>query len=372
MARSEEVEREAGDERQSPDGQTLQSRKAQQSVAEAQRNVVTENTAQLRATNRVALPAPEIDWNYAVIERLDAQTLKTSLLPFDLGSLVIDHDPSQDLELQQGDVVTIFSQADIRVPVEQQTRLVRLEGEFVHAGVYSARPGETLQALVKRAGGLSPSAYLFGSEFTRASVKAVQQRRLDDYVRQLQLQVERGVLASATTAASSAADLSSASIASNEGRSLVAQLQQVKASGRIVLAVLPDSKGADALPQLPLEDGDTYYVPQVPQNISVVGAVYNQNAFVYERGKRLSFYRDLAGGANRGADKNHPFLIRADGSVLSRDLIGGRRFDNLVIRPGDTIVFPEKTFGPTKLKDFLNFSQIFAQLAIGAAVANSL
>ncbi len=320
----------------------------------------------------MTLSAPEIDWNYAVIERLDPQTLKTSLIPFDLGRLVIDHDSTQNFEVQPGDVITIFSQADIHVPVAQQTRLVRLEGEFVHAGVYSAQPGETLQDLVNRAGGLTPGAYLFGSEFTRVSVKAVQQRRLDEYVQNLQLQVERGVLATSSAAASSAADLASANVASTEGRELVTRLHQIRATGRIVLNLRAFSQGAESLPKLELEDGDSYYVPSVPANVSVIGAVYDQNSFIYHPGQRVRDYMRLAGGANRDADKRHPFVIRADGSVLSQDEVGEKNFTRIVIQPGDTVVISEKTFGPTRLREFLNFSQLFSQLAIGAAVLTNL
>ena len=32
--------------------------------------------------------------------------------------------------LQPGDVITIFSQNDMQVPAAQQTKIVRLEGEF--------------------------------------------------------------------------------------------------------------------------------------------------------------------------------------------------------------------------------------------------
>ena len=343
-----------------------------QSAASARRDVVTENTAKNTVINDVTLSAPEIDWNYAVIERLDPQTLKTSLIPFDLGRLVIDHDSTQNFEVQPGDVITIFSQADIHVPVAQQTRLVRLEGEFVHAGVYSAQPGETLQDLVNRAGGLTPGAYLFGSEFTRVSVKAVQQRRLDEYVQNLQLQVERGVLATSSAAASSVAALASANVASTEGRELVTRLHQIRATGRIVLNLRAFSQGAESLPKLELEDGDSYYVPSVPANVSVIGAVYDQNSFIYHPGQRVRDYMRLAGGANRDADKRHPFVIRADGSVLSQDEVGEKNFTRIVIQPGDTVVISEKTFGPTRLREFLNFSQLFSQLAIGAAVLTNL
>ncbi|MGB7190367.1 MAG: polysaccharide biosynthesis/export family protein, partial [Acidobacteriaceae bacterium] len=106
-------------------------------LASRENQVVTENTAGTTRRIRITLPAPEIDWDYAVIERLNPNTLKTSLVPFDLGKLVLDHDPRQNLELEPGDVVTVFSQADIHVPLAQQTKFVRLEGEFVHAGTYS-------------------------------------------------------------------------------------------------------------------------------------------------------------------------------------------------------------------------------------------
>ncbi len=343
-----------------------------QSATLARRDVVTENTANSQGITDVTLPAPEIDWKYAVIERLDPETLKTSLIPFDLGRLVMDHDASQDLELQPGDVVTVFSQADIHVPVEQQTRLVRLEGEFVHSGVYSLKPGETLDQLVERAGGFSPGAYLFGSEFTRASVRAVQQRRLDEYIQELQLQIDRGVLATSAAVSSSAADLANANVAGTEARELVAKLKQIRATGRIVLNLRAFSAGAASLPQLNLEDGDTYYVPSVPSSVSVIGAVYDQNSFLYTKGAHVRDYVHLAGGVNRNADKSHPFVIRADGSVISKDQVGDRKFSQLVIQPGDTIVESEKTFGPSNLREILNFTQLFSQLALGSAVLGTV
>ncbi len=343
-----------------------------QSAASARRDVVTENTANAQGFTDVTLAAPEIDWRYAVIERLNPDTLQTALIPFDLGKLVMDHDSSQDLELKPGDVVSVFSQADIHVPVAQQTRLIRLEGEFAHSGIYSAKPGETLEQLVERAGGLSPGAYLFGSEFTRASVRAVQQRRLDEYIQDLQLQIERGVLATSAATGSSANDLASANIAASEARELVSRLRQVRATGRIVLNLRAFDQAPQNLPPLDLEDGDSYYVPSVPSSVSVIGAVYNQNSFLFVKAGHVLDYVKLAGGANRNADRTHPFVIRADGSVISRDQVGEKKYDRIVIQPGDTIVVPEKTFGPSKLRNALNFTQLFSSLAVGGAVLGTV
>jgi protein involved in polysaccharide export with SLBB domain len=126
----------------------------------------TKEGGQAATKNRIERNALEPNWNYAVIERRNPGDLTTTLIPFGLGKVVIDHDQTENLPLEAGDVVTIFSTADLKLPQRLQTRYVRLEGEFESAGVYSVRPGETLRQVVQRAGGLTPQAYLFGSEFT--------------------------------------------------------------------------------------------------------------------------------------------------------------------------------------------------------------
>ncbi len=320
--------------------------------------------------------APEIDWDYAVIERLDRETLKAVVIPFDLGRLVEEHDASQDLELEAGDVVSIFSQADIRVPIAHQTKRITLDGEFPHAGVYTAQPGETLRHLVERAGGLTPNAYLYGSEFTRETTRAVQQARIDEYLQSLGMQVQRGSLGLTASAASSQQDLSRGAAAQTGEQDLLASLRQIRATGRIVLRFAPDSSGAGNIPDLPLEDGDRFTVPPVPSSVNVVGSVYDQNSFLYLRPSRAGTYLRIAGGATRDADRGHEFIIRADGEVVSRlrdkGLWSGGDFDNLRINPGDTIVVPEKSLRPSALRALVDWSQMFSQLALGSAAVSVL
>jgi protein involved in polysaccharide export with SLBB domain len=342
-------------------------------LAAGENRVITENTAGATQHTRVNLPAPEIDWDYAVIERINPRTLKTSLIPFDLGKLVMDHDSSQNLALEPGDIVTVFSQADIHVPIEQQTKFVRLEGEFVHAGIYSVKPGETLPELIARAGGFTSNAYLYGSEFTRVSARVIQQQRINEYVQNLQMEISRGTLAQESSGVGSAQDVASATAAAASERELISHLQQIRASGRIVLELKPHSTGIATLPPIQLQDGDSFVVPSVPSSVNVVGAVYDQNTFLYVPGRRVGDYLHLAGGPNRDADRKHAFIIRADGSVVSRvatSTFWGNTFDSTRIHPGDTIVVPEKTYGRSNLRGFLEWSQLFSQLALGAAAIN--
>ena len=320
-------------------------------------------------------PAFETDWNYAVIERLDITTMNTSLIPFDLGKLVLGHDASQNLELQPGDIVTVFSQDDIHQPMDRQTKYVRLEGEFVHAGVYSVLPGETLRSLVERAGGLTDKAYLYGSEFTRKSTQAIEQQRLKEYADRLEHQLARSSITMASLGNGVSQQAGQQGQVSSFDRDLITRLRQVQPTGRIVLELRPHSSGVIELPETQLEDGDQLLVPPTPSTVQVVGAVLNQNAFLYHNGARAGEYLHLAGGPNRDADRGQTFILRADGSVTGRragQSIFSSGFNNVRLYPGDTIVVPEKNVGPGTMRAFLSWSQTFSQLAMGAAVIGVL
>jgi protein involved in polysaccharide export with SLBB domain len=315
-------------------------------------------------------PAFETDWNYAVIERLDTATMATSLLPFDLGKLVLSHDPTQDLELQAGDIVTVFSQDDIHQPMESQTKYVRLEGEFVHAGVYSVLPGETLRSLVVRAGGLTDKAYLFGAEFTRKSTQLIEAQRLKEYADRLEHQLARSSITMRNTASGTSQGGGQQGQIAAVDRDLIERLRQVQPTGRIVLDLNPHSEGDKQLPDTQLEDGDQLTVPPAPATIQVIGAVLNQNAFLYRSGARVGQYLHLAGGPNRDADHGQIFVLRADGSVTGRyagQSIFSSGFQNERLYPGDTIVVPEKNVGPGVMREFLSWTQVFSQLSLGAA-----
>jgi protein involved in polysaccharide export with SLBB domain len=336
------------------------------SLAEEQQNTISRNLATRGQITNIRIPAPEIDWSYAVIERLDKQTLRSSLVPFHLGKLVQDHDPEQNLELQPGDIVTILSQGDIHVPQDEQTKYVRLEGEFKGAGVYSVGPDETLADVVRRSGGLTSKAYLYGASFTRESARVFQQQRLDEYISGLAISMQRDA---AVRTASTSTGVSDPNVVL-EQRDIVAQLRKLRATGRVVLEFRPDSAGLDSLPHIPLEDGDIFRMPSRPLTVSVIGAVYGQNVFLYDSKRRVEDYVLLAGKANRIADRGHAFIIRADGSVYSHERANGvwkNSFDAAQVNPGDSIVIPEKPIRPSFIKQFVDYSQIFSQFALGAA-----
>jgi protein involved in polysaccharide export with SLBB domain len=331
-------------------------------------NALTASNSTFSAQTDVILSAPDIDLSYAVIERQSTTDLTTSLLPFNLGAVIAGTDPTQNIELLPGDVVTIFSKADIRVPTNQQTRYVRLEGEFAAPGVYSVLPGETLRSLLKRAGGFTPEAYLYASEFTRESTRRVQQQRLREYADQLEAQVSASTSANMARAIS-ANDQNAATASAADARTAIARLRSITPIGRIVLDLKPNSTGAESIPDLALEDGDRFVVPRIPSNVNVEGQVYSANAFVYTPGRRMIDYLHEAGGPDRQADRKRAYVLRADGSVISRQYAD---VDRAPIYPGDTIIVPPIIDKRAVLQRIVDIAIIIGQLGFGAAALGLL
>ncbi len=334
-----------------------------------------EEPPRIKLADEIKRNLSEINWDYAVIERMDRRDLSTTLVPFNLGKAILEDDGSQNLLLQPGDVVTIFSVDDIQVPVVKQTKYVRLEGEFKNPGIYSVAPGETLRQLVSRVGGLSQNAYLFGAEFTRESTRVFQQKKLEEIANRLEREVQAAAISRSknVTTAEEAASLSQ-DAAAQQG--LIAKLRQVKATGRIVLEYASDERimGLNSLPDIALEDGDRLVVPSVPSTINVLGSVYNENAFIFRSEKRLGDYMRQAGGVSKYGDKNDVYLIRADGSVVSRRQASWlmSSFDAEKIMPGDTIVVPEDLNYQTWTKVIKDYSQILYQMGLGVAAIKIL
>src|SRR5262249_33630006 len=316
--------------------------------------------------NDVKRLSSEINWKYAVIQRMNPEDLTPHMLPFDLGK-AIEKDEPQDLLLQPNDVITIFSKNDIQVPIADRSQFLHLEGELIQAGVYQVRPGETLRKLVERIGGFTPQAYLFGAEFLRESTRVEEQQRLDEYVNGLDRSLRQRSVSSAYSMDISAA---AAKAQAEQDQNLVEKMKGLRTTGRIVLELRPNASGTAALPDLVLEDGDRFLVPFRPATVSVIGAVYNSSAFIYKPGKTVGDYLRLAGGATRNGDSGHEFVIRADGSTVSRqqyNTLIARNFSSLRLMPGDTIIVPEKLDRGAALRAFREYTTILSQFGIAAA-----
>jgi len=77
----------------------------------------------------------------------------------------------------------------------------------------------------------------------------------------------------------------------------------------------------------------------------VSGAVYNANSFRYEPTEAVAGYLNDAGGPTRPADTRRIFIIRADGTLVSRQSHGQfwrTDFESLALQPGDSVIVPPR------------------------------
>jgi polysaccharide biosynthesis/export protein len=322
----------------------------------------------------------ELNWDYAVIERLNAADLKTQVIPFNLGKAVLQKDEVNNVELLAGDVITIYSQKDIRVPVSRQTRLVSLEGEVGSPGVYQLTPGDTLQSVVARAGGFTPQAYLYGIEFSREETRQRQRENLTAAIARLEsLSAVQAARDAANRRDDPTGAASTVAVSNAATQAQLSRLRNVQPNGRIALELTPEVNSLVALPEVPLESGDRIVVPTRPGFVTVAGAVVNSNAFLWRPGRTAGEYLRMA-GADEAAETANMFILRADGTVShandSRSLFGRNNLESQVMQPGDALIVPNQldfeTWGRAFVRNLKDFAQIFTGFGIGIAAIHSL
>lgn len=278
-----------------------------------------------------------------------------------------------NLALQGGDVVRAFNALDTVLPQYKQNKRVRVDGEVQRPGEYILPPSSTLADVIKAAGGLTPAAFIYGSELSRESVRVAQQAQYDRALRDLEGEFARVMVKPrATTTPDDPTTQSNRGQAS--GR-LIDRLRGVKLTGRIVMQISPT---ANNLPELAVEDGDRLTVPARPTTVGVFGSVYNTGSYVYSQGASVDDMLRLAGGPTRGADAGSAFVIRANGNVVSSRqqssgwFSSGTGLSAVGAQPGDTIYVPEDLTKVTFSQEAKEWTQILYQFGLGAAALNSL
>ncbi len=310
--------------------------------------------------------APEINWDYAIIQRVNPKDLSSKLIWMSPRKAIIEKDEGSNLELEPGDIVTIFSQREINVPQADQSQYVIVEGEVMRPGVYKLETNETMRSILRRAGGLTPNAYVYGAQFTRESARVDQQKSLDELAHTMEVQIRQSAMSVAASA--SPGDLPQMMAAQE---AIIEQLRSTRASGRVALAVRPKDKDISDFPDLVMEDGDHLMIPHTPSTVAVVGDVYNPGSFIFETHNTTGDYLEIAGKGKPQSDLRHAFVLRANGVVVAANNVNGvftgAKFERIHLYPGDEVVVPYKLPTGAFVRGLRDWTQIASQLAITAA-----
>ena len=260
-----------------------------------------------------------------------------------------------DEKLQPYDEVTIK-----KIPDWNERKIVKIEGEVKYPGSYTIKKGDTLYDLIKRAGGFSDDAYLYGAVFTRKSIQQMQEKRLKKMIYRLKKKISI-IAASAKGAGQSSMDAKNLIEAIDN---LAIQAEKLKPIGRIAITLDNDlEKFKNSKYNISLKDGDKLYIPTKPDSVVVLGEVLTPTAFVYTENSALKYIQS-AGGRTDMADDIY-FVVHANGFTEKGEF--GWIDSDVKVNNGDAITIPIKITTATWYGIAKDITSIVYQLAITAA-----
>ena len=223
---------------------------------------------------------------------------------------------SQDLKLTEAAskfTLKPFDQVFIRRSPGYMTQaLVKVEGEVAFPGSYSiANKTERVSDLVKRAGGLTPEAYIKGARLVRKL--PVDEQMRTKALKRLRAQLKDSVKIDYTQENESAIGINLDEILAN-----------------------PQSAY-----DLFLQEGDLLKIPKELQTVRLSGEVLYPVIVRFKTGKGLKSYVSSAGGFGPEAKKSMTYIIYANGSIdRTHKVLFFNSFPK--VEPGAEIVVPRK------------------------------
>lgn len=233
-----------------------------------------------------------------------------------------------DFYLQPFDMVQIR-----RSPAYKVQRTVSVSGEVLFSGSYALlKKNERLSDLIKRAGGITPDAYIKGGRLIR---------RMNDEERRR----ERDALRMARNGEGKDS-ISVAKLAITETYTVGIDMEKALANPGSSYDVV-------------LREGDVIYIPEFVNTVKISGSVMYPNTVAWEKGAKLKHYINMAGGYGNMAKKKKAYIIYLNGTVARV-----KRGDSKLIQPGCEIVVPSKAE-----KQHMKFAEILGISSTTATMA---
>ena len=236
---------------------------------------------------------------------------------------VIDGEP--------GFVLQPYDQVYVRKsPAYQEQENVQVTGEVLYEGDYAlTEKSERLSDLIKKAGGVTPFAYIKGARLSR--------RINDDERKRMET-----VLDMAKTGKDSI----------DVNRLDLGDIYYVGFD--LEKAMLKPGSSADIV----LREGDVIEIPEYNNTVRISGAVMYPNTVSFEDGKTLKYYIEQAGGYGFRAKKSKVYIVYMNGQV-KRAKKGSRE----LIQPGCEVIVPVKEKSNWSLQNTLSIATTSASLA---------
>jgi protein involved in polysaccharide export with SLBB domain len=214
-------------------------------------------------------------------------------------------------------------------------------------------------------------------------LKAIQRQQLE----KLMFEQEQAIYRATAELAAGALDDAAATAAQTtleSRRQLLEKLRQAPVTGRMVVRFVELAAFRGTPSDVEVVSGDSIMIPENPRSVTILGNVYNPTSLAYAPGKTVSYYLSQVGGTKKNAEESEMFIVRANGTVVSKQQTGlGVKWDSehwrwvfggfnvTELYPGDAILVPEKVKTTDFMREVKDISTIIYQMALGAAAVAS-
>ena len=215
------------------------------------------------------------------LERMVDGSLKTIPVP--------NNSYFEAINVQDGDLIYIR---------EHPYRQAKISGAVMKPGSYTMAAGETINDLIKKAGGYTDNAYEFGAIYLNEDAKLINEK-------------SKEVLYQAFI--DNILTVSEQNISDNFDMtplvSLVKELKNTEVNGRVVIDLLDDS----SIDLYKIKEGDELFVPERNNVVYVYGETSTEGAVMYSDAKDVEYFIEKSGGYKKFADNEYIFVLHPNG-----------------------------------------------------------
>jgi protein involved in polysaccharide export with SLBB domain len=278
-----------------------------------------------------------------------------------------------NIDMQNASVCEIYPYDEInikKIPYWNDRRTVFISGEVKFPGSYTISSGEKLSSVIKRAGGYTDDAFLYGAHFTRVKIAKMQKESLRRELSKLKEQV---ILVGLQSAGSKSMNPISISEGIAAVESLIKEAELLEPKGRVTINLENDLDSfSNCSSDLTLQDGDKLHIPSINDTVVVNGEVMNPTAMAYS-GDNIKDYISRSGGLTEIADTDHIYVIHANGEARKATL-GSYLFSSnkVSVKKGDVIIVPKKLMFERGIDIMSNVADIFYKLSLTVAAMHTV
>lgn len=208
-----------------------------------------------------------------------------------ISSITVNLNETPNFELKEFDQIFVR-----KIPNWEDKKIVKIKGYVRYPGEYSVSNNETLNELIKRAGGYKEGAFPEGVKFYR-------NHKFKEELAMLNMKFEEDMII--------------------RERVLVTNLDYDKSNKEFKQKVI-------------LKDSDEIEIPETPNVVKVMGEVYMPGMVVYQKGKKMDHYINSTGGFTEKAFNKKSFVVKYNGKTEKNGW-----FRRVKVEAGDTIIVPK-------------------------------